>query len=175
MHQIKPRVTFVAAQNQLGSFGRRKAAMPIHLMRDNAAFHRLPFLLIPLLGSAMAGPKRNFNMSHSPTSHQTFLAPLAKLALRHPDVEGQAIWWEDGEWQAQDDAEEMIDGEEIAYYAEGLLSEGFGLCWQVLAEADAPKDPTVVLLFLWQEDETPDFPPPGKDWVILATATTPAA
>ena len=84
------------------------------------------------------------------TPHQTSLAPLAKLALRHPLVEGQAIWWEEGDWQAQDDEEAMIDGEEIAYYAEGLLAEGFGLHWQVLAEADAPKEPVLVLLFLWQ-------------------------
>ena len=74
------------------------------------------------------------------TPHQIFLAPLAKLALRHPMLEGQAIWWEAGDWQAQDDEEAMIDGEEIAYYAEGLLAEGFGLHWQVLAEADAPVD-----------------------------------
>lgn len=109
------------------------------------------------------------------TPHQTFLAPLAKLALRHPLVEGQAIWWEEGDWQAQDDEEAMIDGEEIAYYAEGLLAEGFGLHWQVLAEADAPKEPVLVLLFLWQSGEAPDFPEPGPDWVVLAQAETPAA
>ncbi len=109
------------------------------------------------------------------TPHQTFLAPLAKLALRHPLVEGQAIWWEDGDWQAQDDEEAMIDGEEIAYYAEGLLAEGFGLHWQVLAEADAPKEPVLVLLFLWQSGEAPDLPEPGPDWVVLAQAETPAA
>ncbi|MEY4304035.1 MAG: hypothetical protein RIT52_210 [Pseudomonadota bacterium] len=109
------------------------------------------------------------------TPHQTFLAPLAKLALRHPLVEGQAIWWEEGDWQAQDDEEAMIDGEEIAYYAEGLLAEGFGLHWQVLAEADAPKEPVLVLLFLWQSGEAPDLPEPGPDWVVLAQAETPAA
>ena len=109
------------------------------------------------------------------TPHQTFLAPLAKLALRHPLVEGQAIWWEDGDWQAQDDEEAMIDGEEIAYYAEGLLAEGFGLKWQVLAEAEAPKDPVLVLLFLWQSGPEPDFPDPGLDWVVLASDITPAA
>ncbi len=109
------------------------------------------------------------------TPHQTFLAPLAKLALRHPLVEGQAIWWEEGDWQAQDDEEAMIDGEEIAYYAEGLLAEGFGLHWQVLAETDAPKEPALVLLFLWQTDETPELPEPGPDWVVLAQAETPAA
>lgn len=112
-------------------------------------------------------------MTASP--HQTFLAPIAKLALRHPHVEGQAIWWEGDEWHAQDEAEEMIDGEEIAYYAEGLLAEGFGLHWQLLAEADAPKEPVLVLLFLWQGTEPPALPDPGADWVVLAQASTPAA
>lgn len=113
-------------------------------------------------------------MATAPTPHQAFLAPLAKLALRHPDLEGQAIWWEAGDWQAQDDEEAMIDGEEIAYYAEGLLAEGFGLHWQVLAEADAPKDPVLVLLFLWQSPETPELPGPGPDWVVLAQDSTAA-
>lgn len=114
-------------------------------------------------------------MATAPTPHQAFLAPLAKLALRHPDLEGQAIWWEGGDWQAQDDEEAMIDGEEIAYYAEGLLAEGFGLHWQVLAEAEAPKDPVLVLLFLWQSGPAPEFPGAGPDWVVLASDMTPAA
>lgn len=108
------------------------------------------------------------------TPHQIFLAPLAKFALRHPDLEGQPIWWEDGFWQAQDDAEAMIDGEEIAFYAEGLLDEGFGLHWQVLAEAETPKDPVLVRLFLWQSGETPEVPDPDAGWRVLAAERTPA-
>jgi hypothetical protein len=100
---------------------------------------------------------------------------LDKLTLRHPDLEGQAIWWEDGFWQAQDDDEAMIDGEEIAFYAEGLLDEGFGLHWQVLAEEDAPKDPLLVRLFLWQAGETPKVPSPDQGWRVLAEARTEAA
>lgn len=114
-------------------------------------------------------------MPRALTPHQTFLAPLAKLALRHPDLEGQAIWWEDGDWQAQDDAEAMIDGEEIAFYAEGLLAEGFGLHWQVLAEVEAPKEPVLVRLFLWQAGPAPVVPAPGEGWLVLAGARTEAA
>ena len=113
-------------------------------------------------------------MTRTPTPHQTFLAPLDRFALRYSHIEGQAIWWEDDEWQAQDDDEAMIDAEEIAFYAEGLLAEGFGLQWQVLAEADTPKDPVLVLLFLWQSGETPTVPQPGDDWVVLASAEFPA-
>jgi hypothetical protein len=114
-------------------------------------------------------------MARSMTPHQTFLAPLAKLALRNPDVEGQPIWWEDSGWQAQDDPEAMIDGEEIAFYAEGLLAEGFGLHWQVLAEVEAPKDPVLVRLFLWQAGEDPAVPAPDDGWQVIADARTPAA
>ena len=114
-------------------------------------------------------------MAATLTPHQTFLAPLDKLTPRHPDLEGQAIWWEDGFWQAQDDDDAMIDGEEIAFYAEGLLDEGFGLHWQVLAEEDAPKDPLLVRLFLWQAGETPEVPSPDEGWRVLAEARTEAA
>lgn len=106
-------------------------------------------------------------MPRSLTLHQTFLAPLAKLAQRHPELEGQAIWWEDGTWQAQDDEEAMVDGEEIAFYAEGLLAEGFGLHWQVLAEVDTPKIPALVRLFLWQSAPAPAVPSPETGWHLL--------
>lgn len=109
-------------------------------------------------------------MARTQTPHLAFLAPLTQLALRHPEAEGQAVWWEDGLWQAQDDAEEMIDGEEIAYYAEGLLAEGFGLHWQVFAEVEAPAEPLLVRLFLWQSGEAPMPPPPDKGWLITAEA-----
>ncbi len=114
-------------------------------------------------------------MPRALTPHQSFLAPLAKLALRHPDLEGQAIWWEDGDWQAQDDAEAMIDGEEIAFYAEGLLAEGFGLHWQVLAEIETPKEPVLVRLFLWQNGPGPTVPAPDEGWVVIADARIEAA
>jgi hypothetical protein len=102
------------------------------------------------------------------TAHQAFLAPLEKMALRHLDLEGQAVWWEDGEWMAQDDAEAMIDGEEIGYYAEGLLSEGFGLHWQVLAEVETPKEPVLVRLFLWQGEDDPEVPEMEEGWLVLS-------
>lgn len=114
-------------------------------------------------------------MPPTQTPHQTFLAPLAKLSLRHPDMEGQAIWWEDGVWQAQDDDEAMIDAEEIAFYAEGLLAEGFGLHWQVLAEDASAKDPVLVRLFFWQSGQPPAIPEPDDGWHILSSASTPAS
>lgn len=113
-------------------------------------------------------------MPRTATPHQTFLAPLSKLALRHPDIEGQAIWWEDGAWQAQDDEDAMIDGEEIAFYAEGVLAEGFGLHWQVLSEIEAPKEPILARLFLWQTGPAPAIPAPDEGWIVLSEASRPA-
>jgi len=68
---------------------------------------------------------------------QAFLAPLKRLAARHPVIEGQVLWAaevDDG-WQVQDDTADMLDAEEIPFYIEGLMVEGFGLIWQVMAEA----------------------------------------
>ena len=66
---------------------------------------------------------------------QAFLAPLRRLAARHPGIEGQVLWAAevaDG-WAVQDDTAEMLDAEEIPFYVEGLLMEGFGLLWQAMA------------------------------------------
>ena len=60
------------------------------------------------------------------------------------------IWANGADWQAQDDAEGLLDAEEIPFYAEGLLMEGFAMQWQVLAETEAPKDPVHIRLFFWQ-------------------------
>ena len=100
---------------------------------------------------------------------QTFLSPLARLAARFPDVEGAVVWGDASGWQVQDDATELLDAEEIAFYAEGLLMEGFGLIWQAMAEADAPKEPDHVLLMFWQGPASPPPPPPAPaGWVVMA-------
>ena len=104
-----------------------------------------------------------------------FLAPLARLAARHPGLEGQVLWAaevqdevQDG-WQVQDDTAEMLDAEEIAFYVEGLLIEGFGLLWQAMAEAGG-QVPDHILVMVWQPGTTP---PPAPDaaegWVVAAS------
>lgn len=94
-------------------------------------------------------------MAKTLTPIQSFLAPLAKLAAKHPDIEAEVIWANGTVWDAQDDASEMLDAEEIAFYAEGLLMEGFHLHWQVLAETTAPTEPVHVRLFFWQGQQPP--------------------
>lgn len=100
---------------------------------------------------------------------EAFLVPLAKLTVRHPDLEGEVIWAEGTGWQPQEDAEGLLDAEEIPFYAEGLLIEGFHMQWQALAEADAPKDPVHIRLFFWQATATP--PAPESGLILMASGT----
>lgn len=101
------------------------------------------------------------------TPLETFLAPLARLAAKHPDVEGAVVWAEGDTWQAQDDTTERLDAEEIAFYAEGLLVEGFGLIWQAFAATESPKEPEHVVLMFWQSGAAPTVPPPPAGWVVV--------
>jgi hypothetical protein len=102
-----------------------------------------------------------------------FLAPLKRLALRHPGIEGQVLWAaevEDG-WQVQDDTAEMMDAEEIPFYVEGLMMEGFGVLWQAMADADlARPEPDHILLMVWEPGTTPPPAPiPAPGWTLLST------
>ena len=132
--------------------------------------------------SPNANPKANPSASAKPSPRANpsaaaaaFLAPLARLAARHPGLEGQVLWAaevqdevQDG-WQVQDDTAEMLDAEEIAFYVEGLLIEGFGLLWQAMAEAGG-QVPDHILVMVWQPGTTP---PPAPDaaegWVVAAS------
>ncbi len=102
-------------------------------------------------------------MAASPTPAQTFLAPLARLARRDPEIEA-LVFWHAGDWP-QEPAEEL-EAEEIAFYAEGLLHEGFWLEWRILAAADAPGRADHVQLWLWEEAGAPP-PPQVQGWVVL--------
>lgn len=111
-------------------------------------------------------------MAKAQTPIEIFLAPLARITLKHPDLEGEVIWANGPDWQAQDDTEGLLDAEEIPFYAEGLLMEGFAMQWQVLAEAEAPKDPVHIRLFFWQTGgAAPPAPEPGLCLVASATWT----
>lgn len=107
-------------------------------------------------------------MATPPGPFEACLLPLNRIALKSPGLEGQVIWREEDEWQAQDDDADMLDAEELAFYAEGLLIEGFSLVWQVYAEEDAPKEPVLARLFFWQGNPAPQVPAPDDGWVIVA-------
>lgn len=75
------------------------------------------------------------------------LKPLTIIARKYPQIEAEVIWAKDGDWDAQSDETDGLDGEEIPYYAEGMLAEGYSLAWQVLGEDGTPE---FVRLFFWQ-------------------------
>lgn len=99
------------------------------------------------------------------------LRPLAALASRYPDFEGQVVWFDAGEFTLQEAEELGLDPEEIAFYAEGLLAEGFHLLWQALADVDAPGDP-VILQLTCAQNAPPPAPPLPEGWQL---ATIPNA
>lgn len=105
-------------------------------------------------------------MTKTPTAIDAFLAPLASLAARDPDIEGHVFWATDGGWS--DEPAEALEAEEIAFYAEGLLIEGFRLTWQAIGtEQDGAE---TILLYVWQGDAAlpPDYGP------VLISGTWPA-
>ncbi|MGV8953338.1 MAG: hypothetical protein ACOH2M_19735 [Cypionkella sp.] len=104
------------------------------------------------------------------TPLQAYLAPLTKLALKHPEIEAEVIWAKDGLWQAQSDDAEFLDGEEVPFYAEGLLIEGFALHYQILADCEAPAVPVHIRLFFWQSD-APAIESPEPELALIGSAT----
>ncbi|GLS85904.1 hypothetical protein GCM10010873_08780 [Cypionkella aquatica] len=109
-------------------------------------------------------------MPNTTTPIETFLAPLSKLALKHPEVEAEVIWAADAEWEPQQGTDALLEAEEIPFYAEGLLLEGFQMHYQILADTDAAKLPAHVRLFFWQADP-PALPTPEPGLILLAGAT----
>jgi hypothetical protein len=97
------------------------------------------------------------------TPIEAFLAPVAALALGSPDLEGQVLWYRDGQWS--DGAGEMLEAEEIAFYAEGLLLEGFSLHWDHLSSPVLGME--LIRLCFWQ-GEAAMVPPPPAGWQVQA-------
>ena len=100
---------------------------------------------------------------------QIFLAPLGKQAARTPLIEALVFWESDG-WP--DQPAEALEAEEITFYAEGLLAEGFNLDWRIVAAPDSPTTPDHIRLYLWEAGATPP-PTPGPDWPLIARAIWP--
>lgn len=95
------------------------------------------------------------------------LAPLARLCQRYPRIEGQVIW-SGPEGLAVQEAEELgLDPEEIAFYAEGLIEEGFHLAWRVLADLADPGTP-LLLQLACAEGAPPPPLPMVDDWCLAA-------
>lgn len=93
------------------------------------------------------------------------LIPLATAANRYPQLEGQVVWSRDGDYTFQEDGEMGLDPEEIAFYAEGLLAEGFHLAWALLADEAAAGVP-LILQLTCAEGTARGRPPVPEGWCL---------
>ena len=87
-----------------------------------------------------------------PSPIDLFLAPLARIAQKHPLIEGLVFWGDDDGWS--DQPSEALEPEEIAFYAEGLLLDGFHMDW---AHVTGTGDDHLRLCF-WQDGSPPADP-----------------
>jgi len=94
------------------------------------------------------------------TRVEAFLAPLARIVRKHRDIEGLVFWGGDG-WDPT--PSEALEAEEIAFYAEGLLIDGFQMDWALVADEAGPDH---IRLCFWQEGAPP--PPVAAPWRIEA-------
>jgi hypothetical protein len=94
-----------------------------------------------------------------PTPIEAFLAPLARIARQYPEIEGLVFWGGQGWDQSPTEA---LEAEEIVFYAEGLLMDGFHMDWTLVADAAGPDH---LRLCFWQDGP----PPPGllPGWTAL--------
>ena len=99
-------------------------------------------------------------MAKAKTPVEAFLEPLAKIARTHRDIEGLVFWGGDG-WDPS--PSEALEAEEIAFYAEGLLIDGFHMDWALVADEAGPDH---LRLCFWQEGEPP--PPVAAPWRVEA-------
>lgn len=98
-----------------------------------------------------------------PTPIEAFLAPLARIARKHPEIEGLVFWGGAEGWP--ESPSEALEAEEIAFYAEGLLEDGFSMDWVLVAEGEAPDH---LRLCFWQDGAPP--PPLLPGWTALEHA-----
>lgn len=101
-------------------------------------------------------------MAKELTPVEAFLAPLAKIARQHREIGGLVFWGGDG-WDPS--PSEALEAEEIVFYAEGLLIDGFHMDWALVADGDAPDH---LRLCFWQEGAPP--PPVAAPWRVIDKA-----
>lgn len=107
-----------------------------------------------------------------PTPIELFLAPLAALARKTPEIEALVYWGSSTGWDAE--PSQALEAEEITFYAEGLLLDGFCMAWSVVARPETPSDPDHLRLHFWQ-DEAPPPPAPPQGQVVLRSGQWTAA
>ena len=96
-------------------------------------------------------------MAKTLTPVEAFLAPLARIARQYAWIEGLVFWGTSAGWG--DSPSEALEAEEVAFYAEGLLEDGFQMHWALVAEIG--DDPGHLRLCFWQDGDPPPGLPPG--------------
>jgi hypothetical protein len=91
------------------------------------------------------------------TPVEAFLEPLAKLARKHRDIEGLVFWGGPEGWDPS--PSEALEPEEITFYAEGLLIDGFHMDWALVADETGAVDH--LRLCFWQDGPSPPGLLPG--------------
>jgi hypothetical protein len=100
--------------------------------------------------------------ANEPTPIETFLAPLVRITRKHREIEGLVFWGGEG-WG--DRPSEVLEAEEVVFYAEGLLEDGFSMEWVLVGDAAGAVDH--LRLCFWQDGAGPPVLLPG--WTALAT------
>lgn len=95
------------------------------------------------------------------------LNQLKSTLRRAKGVEATVHWSKSGQWT--DATGETLENEEIVFYAEGLLMDGFGMAWQLVGSAGKADH---LRLYFWQE-QAPQLPPAPAGMEILETVNAP--
>lgn len=101
-------------------------------------------------------------MTANPTPIEVFLAPLVRITRKRPGIEG-LVFWGGAVWG--DSPSEALEAEEVAFYAEGLLLDGFHMDWTLVADETGGADH--LRLCFWQDGPPPPALLPG--WTALET------
>ena len=101
-------------------------------------------------------------MAKELTPVEAFLVPLTRITRKHRDIEGLVFWGGEG-WG--DSPSEALEAEEVVFYAEGLLLDGFHMDWTLVADDTGAADH--LRLCFWQDGS----PPPAlrTGWTALET------
>ncbi len=110
------------------------------------------------------------------TPDQAFVATLSTLSRRHPQIEGLVFWHDPslGGTGWPDTPSQDLDPEEIPWFVEGLLPEGFAVLWRLISLPATPALPAALHLYLW-EDKAPPPPDEPASRLVLETGQWPPA
>lgn len=98
-------------------------------------------------------------MAKELTPVEAFLAPLAQITRKHRDIEGLVFWGGADGWDPS--PSEALEAEEIVFYAEGLLIDGFHMDWALVSEGESADH---LRLCFWQDGPPP--PPVAAPWTV---------